>query len=144
VVASVERVLPGPGAKQQLRMIEEVAIDRYVHALDGQRGNAEPVGIGMVCRLVRRSLAKEQDVRHHGSTFTFEGIGRQPDRSNEIRFRGEILADGGILLVFCGRIGYVALRSFLAVSLALRRFLHHISTSPRSRTLSAPLSPSSC
>ena len=38
-------------------MVEEVAIDRDVHALDGKRGNAQPFGIGMVGRLAGGSLA---------------------------------------------------------------------------------------
>ena len=70
-----------------------------VDALDGKRGNAQPVGIDMVGRLARVALAKEDDVGDHGRSFAFEGIGRQPDRSHEIGLRAEILADGGVLLV---------------------------------------------
>ena len=50
-------------------------------------------------RLARCTLAKKHDVGDHGGAFALEGIGRQADRSDEIGLRGEVLADGGILLV---------------------------------------------
>ncbi len=98
-LASVERVLAGPGAKHHFGMVQEVAIDGYVHAFDGQRANAQPVGIGMVGGFTCCPLAQEHDVRDHGRAFTFEGIGRQADCSNEVGFRGEVFAISCILLV---------------------------------------------
>ena len=80
-------------------MVQEIAVDRDLHALDGKRGNAQPVGIGMVGRLARRSLAQENDVGDDGRAFALEGVGWQADGPDEIGLRAEIFADGGILFV---------------------------------------------
>ena len=50
-------------------------------------------------RLARCPLAQEHDVGDDGRAFALEGVGRQADRPDEIGLRGEILADGGVLLV---------------------------------------------
>ena len=55
--ASVERVLAAPGAKDHFGMVQEVAVDGHVHALDGNRGDAKPVRIDMVGRLAGCPLA---------------------------------------------------------------------------------------
>ena len=65
-------------------MVQEVAVDRNLHALDGKRGDAQPVGIDMVGRLAGRTLAKKEDVGDHGRAFALEGIGGQADRPDEI------------------------------------------------------------
>ncbi len=80
-------------------MVQEVAVDRDLDAFDRKRGDAQPVGIDMVGRLARRPLAQEHDVGDHGGAFALEGIGWQADRPDEVGLRGEIFADGGILLV---------------------------------------------
>ncbi len=80
-------------------MVQEVAIDRNLRAIDGQRCDAQPVGIDVVGGFAPVTLAKEHDVGHHGGAFPLERIGWQPDRPDEIGLVGEVLADGGILLV---------------------------------------------
>ena len=80
-------------------MVEEVAIDRNLCAIDRKRGDAQPVGIDVAGRLTPVTLAKKHDVGHHGGSFALEGIGRQPNRPHEVGLRGEILADRGVLLV---------------------------------------------
>src|SRR3984885_6396708 len=80
-------------------MIEEVAIDWNIDAVQRKRGAAEPVGIDMTGGSPSRSLAEEHDVGDDGGAFAFESVGRQANRPHEIRLRGEILADSGILLV---------------------------------------------
>ena len=97
--ASVERVLAAPVAQDHFGMVEEIAVDRDLHAVDRKRGDAQPVRIGVVGRLARGSLAKKDDVGDDGGAFAFEGIGGQADRPDEVGLRAEILADGGILLV---------------------------------------------
>ena len=85
--------------KHHFRVVQEVAIDRDLRAVDGKRRDAQPFGIVVAGRLARRSLAKEEDVGDDGRAFAFEGVGRQADRADEIGLRAEIFADGGILLV---------------------------------------------
>ena len=80
-------------------MVQEVAVDRNLRAIDLQRGDAKPVGIDMVGRLPGCPLAKKHDVGHDGGAFPLERIGRQPDRPDEVGLRGEVFADGGVLLV---------------------------------------------
>ena len=85
--ASVERVLAGPGAQDHFGMVQEVAIDRNLCAIDRKRGDAQPVGIDVVGRLARCTLAKEHDVGHHGGAFALEGIRWQADRPDEVGLR---------------------------------------------------------
>ena len=80
-------------------MIQEIAIDRDLDAVDGKRGDAQPFGIGVAGRLAGRPLAQEDDVGDDGRAFAFEGVGWQADRPDEIGLRAEIFADGGILFV---------------------------------------------
>jgi hypothetical protein len=98
-LVGVEGVLAGPGAQDQFGMIVEVAVDRDFDALDGQWGDAEPVGIGVTGRLVRRPLAEEEDVRHHGRALPLEGVGGQADRPDDIGLGRQVFADRGVLLV---------------------------------------------
>ena len=97
--AGIERVFRRKGAKHHLGMVVKVAVDRDLNALDGKRGNAQPFGIGVVGRLAGRTFAKEQDIRHHGGSFAFEGVGGQADCPDEVRFGCQVFADSGILLV---------------------------------------------
>ena len=80
-------------------MIQEVAIDRDVDAVDRERGDAQPVKVGMAGRLARCPLAQEQDVGDDGRAFALEGIGRKANRPDKIGLGAQVLADGGILLV---------------------------------------------
>ncbi len=99
VALAVERVLAGPGAKHHLRVVQEVAVDRNLDALDGKRCGLQPVRIGVVGRLRRGPLAQEQDVRDDGGSLALEGVGGQADRAEEVGPLGEVFADGGVLLV---------------------------------------------
>ena len=71
-----------------------------LRALDRKRSDAQPFGIDVAgpARSGAR-LRKKHDVGHHGRSFSFEGVGGQADRPDEIGLRGQIFADGGILLV---------------------------------------------
>ena len=80
-------------------MTDEIAIDRDFHAVDVEWARALPFGFFMAGRLAGCALAQEDDVGDHGGAFALEGIRWQPDRPDEIGFRAEIFADGGILLV---------------------------------------------
>ena len=97
--ASVERVLAGPVAQDHFGMVQEIAVDGNLCAIDRKRSDAQPFGIDMAGRLARCTLAKKHDVGDHGGAFALEGIGGQADRPDEVGLRAEILADGGILLV---------------------------------------------
>ena len=85
--ASVERVLAGPCAQDHFRMVQEVAVDRNLCAIDLQRGDAQPVGIDMAGGFARCTLAKKHDVGHDGGSFPFEGIRGQANRSDEVGLR---------------------------------------------------------
>ena len=50
-VAAVERVLPAPGAQHHLGMVEEIAVDRDIDAIDRKRRGVQPVRIGVIGRL---------------------------------------------------------------------------------------------
>ena len=80
-------------------MVNEVAIDGGVSALDGNRGNAKPVRIDVLRGFVSLSFSEKQDVRHNGSTFTLKGIRWETDSTYEIGLRGEVFPSGGILLI---------------------------------------------
>ena len=80
-------------------MVQEVPVDRNLTTLDGERGHAEPVSIGMAGRLARRPLAKEYDVGDDCRAFAFEGIRWKADGSQKIRLGCKPFADGGILFV---------------------------------------------
>ena len=56
-------------------------------------------GSAWLGRLAGRPLAQEHDVGDDRGAFALEGVGGQADRSQEIRPLGEVLADGGVLLV---------------------------------------------
>ena len=59
----------------------------------------QPVGVGVVRRLAGAAFAQEHDVGDHGGSLAFEGVGGQADRPEEVGPLGEVLADGGVLLV---------------------------------------------
>ena len=99
-LAAVERVLAAPGAQDHFRMVEEVAIDRNLDALDGKRRDAQAI-------RDRRGAAGSPAARLRRNTMSVttavpsrlkasEGRRIAPTKS---ALRGQVLADGGILLV---------------------------------------------
>ena len=80
-------------------MVQEVAVDRNLCAINRKRSETQPFVINMIGRHPGCPLAKEHDVGHHGGSFPFEGVRWQPDRSDEVRLHLQVFADGGILLV---------------------------------------------
>ena len=81
---SIERVLAGPGAQDHFGMVQEVAVDGNLCAIDRKRGNAQPFVIDMIGRLARCPLAKKHDVGHDGGAFPLERIRWQADGSQKI------------------------------------------------------------
>ena len=81
-------------------MVEEVAVDRESprHRSQAGRRPASRDRRGWAGSPAV-TLAKKDDVGDDGGAFALEGIGRQADRPDEVGLGGEILADGGILLV---------------------------------------------
>ena len=57
VAFAVEGVLAGPGAKDHFGMVQKVAIDGNVLAVDGKWSHAQPVGINMICRFASGAFA---------------------------------------------------------------------------------------
>ena len=96
---SVERVFAGPVAQDHFGMVEEVSIDWNFCAIDRKRGDLQPVVIDVAGGLTPVTLAKEDDVGHHGGSFAFEGIRRQPNGPHEVGLGGEVFANRGVLLV---------------------------------------------
>ena len=97
--APVERVFTGPFSKDHLGMIQEVAVDGNLCAIDLQRRDAKPFIINMIGWHPRCPLAKKHDVGHHGGSLPLESIGWKANGSNEVGFGSEVLADGGVLFV---------------------------------------------
>ena len=91
---AIERVFAGPCAQYHLGMIQEVAVDGNLCAIDLQRSDAQPVGIDMAGGFAPVTLTKKHDVGHHGGSFPLERIGWQADGPDEVGFRGEVFADG--------------------------------------------------
>ena len=80
-------------------MRNEIPIDRDLRAVDLEWPRPLPFRLLVAGRLAGSALAQEHDVGDDGGAFPFEGVRRQPDRPDEIGFRAEIFADGGILFV---------------------------------------------
>ena len=99
VAGVVEPVLAAPGPQDHLRVIEEVAIDRDRGAVDGKWLGLEPGGVGVACRFACAAPLQEHDVRHDAGPFPLKSVRRQPNGAEEIGALGEVLADGGVLLV---------------------------------------------
>ena len=59
---TVERVFARPGSEDHFWVVEEIAIDCDVDAVNGMRSDAKPLRIDVPGRLSRRPLAKKQDV----------------------------------------------------------------------------------
>ena len=81
-------------------MVQEIAVDRNLCAIDRKRGDAQPVGIDVTgrarpgARLRRNTMSVTTAV-----PSPFERIRRQTNSSQEIGLFGQIFADCGILLV---------------------------------------------
>ena len=75
-------------------MLQEVAVDGDVHALDGEGGGLQPGGVGVGGRLASGALAQAQDVGDHAGAFLGEGLGGQADGAQEIRLLREMRPAG--------------------------------------------------
>ncbi len=62
-LAAVERVLAGPGAQNHFGMVEEVAIDRNLCAIDHKRSDTQPVGIDVAGRFAPVHASEETRCR---------------------------------------------------------------------------------
>ena len=80
-------------------MVQEIAVDRDLDALDVEGGDGEPFGVGMVGRFARDPAAEEDDVGHDFRPLAGEGIGGQADRPEEVGLLGERLPHSSVLLV---------------------------------------------
>src|SRR5262249_36291814 len=96
-LASVESVLPSPGSKDHFRVVEKIAIDRDLYALDGKRHNRKPFGIGMERRFASGTFPQEENVRHHGRPFPLEGRRPHPARSYVSRATGAAFPGAAIV-----------------------------------------------
>ena len=94
-LAGIEPVLAAPGAQHHLGMVQEIAVDGDLHALDGERGGLQPGGVGVGWRLAGGALAQEQDVGDDARCLpALEGLGGQADRAQEIGLLREMLPAG--------------------------------------------------
>src|SRR5262249_25173506 len=98
-LASIERVLPGPGAKHHLRVIQKMGIDGDLATLDGKGLHNKPVGVDVVWWLASCPITQKHDVSDDASAFACESVGRKANRPQEVCPLGHVLAEACIQLV---------------------------------------------
>src|SRR5579871_10207 len=80
-------------------MVQEVAVDGNLCAIDHKRGDGEPIRIDMIGRVSGSPLAKKHDVGHYGGSFALKRIRWEANSTNKIGRTSQVLAYRGVLLV---------------------------------------------
>ncbi len=99
VACGIETVLAAVSAQHHVRVIDKIAVDGNLGALDDNWPGFKPGRAGVVGCLTVCAFAKKHDVGDDAGSLVPEGVRRQPDRAQEVRPLRQVLADGRVLLV---------------------------------------------
>ena len=73
-------------------MVQKVAVDRNLCAIDRKGRDAQPFVINVVGWFPRCPFAQENNIGDDARPFAFEGVRGEPNRSQEIGAIAQILA----------------------------------------------------